>query len=336
MSEPSRVRTESGTEGTAKPAWLARNATTVRREARYEDFRGPASVPSWRSALVLRDFSGAYLVRHQSSPDTWSDGTYLMHVGEFDWRGPFTVIIDADGRNVEADRRESLSDEVFSENHRTWEDLTNTLHEQLGTAQQSLAEAVRGRETALRDLRASEQHAEKAEDDERLRAWDRIARHPFFVNCYPEERPLIDSMVDRLDRAKEALHRQTIREYQESLSVEVAQAALNQARESYREVRTDLERAGSAYKSARQRAVEWKGTAEAFAEVVVPELNRKIKKLKKQRDKARNANDVRAADELEDLALEISALDWDVPGVTVGRAVQNLIRGRAAKLRGEK
>lgn len=35
--------------------------------------------------------------------------------------------------------------------------------------------------------------------DERVSAWRRIAAHPAFADCYDEERPLLDAMLDRLD-----------------------------------------------------------------------------------------------------------------------------------------
>ena len=41
---------------------------------------------------------------------------------------------------------------------------------------------------------------EPSETDERIQAWETIAKHPIFAPCYPEERPLIESVVDRLDR----------------------------------------------------------------------------------------------------------------------------------------
>lgn len=37
-------------------------------------------------------------------------------------------------------------------------------------------------------------------EDQRIAAWDRVARHPVFNSCYEEERPLIDAMMAKLDR----------------------------------------------------------------------------------------------------------------------------------------
>lgn len=40
----------------------------------------------------------------------------------------------------------------------------------------------------------------EGEKDERVRAWHRVAAHPFFASCYEEEQPLIESMIAKLDR----------------------------------------------------------------------------------------------------------------------------------------
>jgi len=39
------------------------------------------------------------------------------------------------------------------------------------------------------------------EVDERISAWETIAKHPFFEKAYAEERPLIVAMMSALDRA---------------------------------------------------------------------------------------------------------------------------------------
>lgn len=41
------------------------------------------------------------------------------------------------------------------------------------------------------------------QEDERVLAWERIAKHPFFVPCYDAEEPLIDAMLHRLDTVAE-------------------------------------------------------------------------------------------------------------------------------------
>lgn len=58
-----------------------------------------------------------------------------------------------------------------------------------------------------RDGRVDEMQAQSVErdltpkppEDERIGAWGRVASHPFFKSCYPEEAPLIDSMIAKLD-----------------------------------------------------------------------------------------------------------------------------------------
>ncbi|MEQ6899263.1 hypothetical protein [Microbacterium sp. KR10-403] len=53
------------------------------------------------------------------------------------------------------------------------------------------------------DILAAQATHEPSETDERIQAWETIAKHPIFAPCYPEERPLIESIVDRLDRLAE-------------------------------------------------------------------------------------------------------------------------------------
>lgn len=36
--------------------------------------------------------------------------------------------------------------------------------------------------------------------DERIHAWDQVARHPFFAEAYGDDSPLIDSFIRRLDQ----------------------------------------------------------------------------------------------------------------------------------------
>lgn len=38
------------------------------------------------------------------------------------------------------------------------------------------------------------------EEDERISAWEEIAEHPFFKSCFEEDRPLLEAMIDKLDR----------------------------------------------------------------------------------------------------------------------------------------
>lgn len=39
----------------------------------------------------------------------------------------------------------------------------------------------------------------RSDQDERVVAWEAVAKHPLFVRCYDEERPLLHSMLDLLD-----------------------------------------------------------------------------------------------------------------------------------------
>ena len=75
-------------------------------------------------------------------------------------------------------------------------------------------ESVRGvnlpeREIAWADLRShaaedtwrllGEVDRLSAEQDERIQAWEAIAAHAAFADCYQEERPLLESVIDRID-----------------------------------------------------------------------------------------------------------------------------------------
>ena len=201
------------------------------------------------------------------------------------------------------------------------------LQRKLTAAEQSLAEAVRGRETALRDLRKAEQRAD--DQDECAKRWFREAATESARAEKAETRIAeLEAQRDLHDLANGGC---------------VPADAYSAVSDSYNEVWTDLQRANLAYKSARQRAWSWKGTAEALGDVFLPQagqkidqLHRKIKKLRKQRDKARKTNDERAADELESLAdlidREADVNKWNQALYSVA----DYARGRAAKLRGEK
>ena len=41
--------------------------------------------------------------------------------------------------------------------------------------------------------------AQHVEQDERIQAWEAIAAHAAFADCYQEERPLLESVIDRID-----------------------------------------------------------------------------------------------------------------------------------------
>ena len=52
---------------------------------------------------------------------------------------------------------------------------------------------------AFNELRAAEAEGRNESVRQRLRAWDRLADHPIFAECFDSNLPLIDSMIARLD-----------------------------------------------------------------------------------------------------------------------------------------
>jgi len=50
-------------------------------------------------------------------------------------------------------------------------------------------------------LEAAESPTTPEPVDERIEAWDRIARHPFFRECYDSEAPLTDAMLVKLSQS---------------------------------------------------------------------------------------------------------------------------------------
>lgn len=65
-----------------------------------------------------------------------------------------------------------------------------------------MATAVTRAEEAIAAVHALA--TEIAEGDERVQAWHIVAAHPFFADCYPLERPLIETMIKKLDAAQDA------------------------------------------------------------------------------------------------------------------------------------
>ena len=63
------------------------------------------------------------------------------------------------------------------------------------------------------------------ESDERVQAWDGIAKHPFFAGCYSTDGTLMDAMVAKLDAAHEC----------SAVPVERLSAAVRRVRELHRE-----------------------------------------------------------------------------------------------------
>lgn len=72
-------------------------------------------------------------------------------------------------------------------------------------------DALRESEEVVRAFRRAKQLGHHtAADDERIQAWEELVEHPAWKPCFPEERALIDSMMDRLSGLVEAeqAHRQ--------------------------------------------------------------------------------------------------------------------------------
>lgn len=95
----------------------------------------------------------------------------------------------------------------------------------VGLLESALKAALDAERTTIKERDAALARAEEAEkerdrwreyrdgqahEDERVQAWDRLVNHPAWSPCFPEERPLIDSMMGRLDGLVEAekAHRQ--------------------------------------------------------------------------------------------------------------------------------
>ena len=52
-------------------------------------------------------------------------------------------------------------------------------------------------------LVAAQGAAPQVESDERIQAWERLIQHPVWRSCFEEERPLIDSVMERIDNLAE-------------------------------------------------------------------------------------------------------------------------------------
>lgn len=238
MSEPRRVRNESGTEGTAKVCTCGDpDGTGV-----VHRIDGPCFVP----------VSSDYRLRLKAGNDDY---------------------IALQRKLTAAEQRAEQADSAIH--------LLRKTEDEKYAAEQSLAEAVRGRETALRDLRKAEQRAEVAES-----------------HCYKHGVRILKLNAERSKTAAQWL-------------------------ESYAELRTDYDRAKSAYKSARQRASRFREALDIT-----------------------NAEDAyiaieRAAEELESLADYVRL--WCPGLLRMGLEekrcycdVADEASDRAAKLRGEK
>jgi len=53
--------------------------------------------------------------------------------------------------------------------------------------------------------------AKNPDDDERVGAWEAVARHEFFASCYDEDRPLVDAILERLDATVAQLNALAVR-----------------------------------------------------------------------------------------------------------------------------
>ena len=65
------------------------------------------------------------------------------------------------------------------------------------------------------------------EADERIDAWDQVAGHPFFADVYDKDGPLLDSMLDRLDRLMATTKRTEIAQAEEPVEWKILRAFTN-------------------------------------------------------------------------------------------------------------
>lgn len=65
------------------------------------------------------------------------------------------------------------------------------------------------------------------EKDDRILAWERVAGHPFFEDAYAEEKPLIESMLNRLDRLMATPKRSEIAQAEEPVEWRIIRAFTN-------------------------------------------------------------------------------------------------------------
>ena len=66
-------------------------------------------------------------------------------------------------------------------------------------------------------------------EDERIFAWEEVAKHPAFTQCYPQERPLIVSVIARLDELvsmEQAMNELAPSRLAQQVQVEVTEASV--------------------------------------------------------------------------------------------------------------
>ena len=65
------------------------------------------------------------------------------------------------------------------------------------------------------------------EQDERITAWETIAKHPFFAGVYDQESSLIEGMVAALDRLKASTHEAVATQAEEPVEWRLQRAFTN-------------------------------------------------------------------------------------------------------------
>jgi len=71
------------------------------------------------------------------------------------------------------------------------------------------------------------------EEDERIEAWEHLARHPFFRECYDVEAPLLHTMLERLDglMARADHSAADVKQAEEPVEYRISRAFVNGYRE---------------------------------------------------------------------------------------------------------
>lgn len=94
-----------------------------------------------------------------------------------------------------------------------------------------------GRSTP-REPQGDQSEPSNCESDERVQAWEQIAKHSIFRRCYDDERPLITSILARLDTLKDL--EETVNELAPAPRMEPSQAQVIAALEAYGYTKYDL------------------------------------------------------------------------------------------------
>lgn len=265
MTGPQRVRNEHGTEGQAKPhvhrwnggrcagcgAEVVYTSEQVRRyaqdhpelldliKAESQSTTEPEPEPDWRDALVVRDPDGYYWLRR-------NDVHWESHRPEFEYNaqttgelsdlGPITVVIDADGRNVEAE----------------------DLHRQLSDRTAALQNETEHCEGVYAKLRAAEERAENLESarahiGRRLKA----AKDQLVAND-DEWEQMVDARNDEIDRLRRKIKK--LKKQRDRLSGALTEFA-GWARAKQREA---TEAGNESARAGRPDHRSWWGAANAY------------------------------------------------------------------------